>query len=225
MMRLKIRRLHRWLGFVVGVQLLFWVCGGLVMSSFPLERVRGEHRVRSVEPATMRFDRAVMNPAEILATHPAEQLTLRMLLDRPVYVWRDGLKSGLRDAYTGARLDPLPVEMARQLALNDYAGSAELQPLEWVTEPALEYRGRKLPLWRAQFADALNTTLYISPQEGTVVARRNDMWRVFDFVWMLHIMDYESRENINLPWLIAFAASALLFTLSGMVLLWFSLKA
>lgn len=35
------------------------------------------------------------------------------------------------------------------------------------------------------------------PQTGELVAKRHDLWRTFDFVWMFHIMDYETRDNVN----------------------------
>jgi hypothetical protein len=36
---------------------------------------------------------------------------------------------------------------------------------------------------------------------------------------MLHIMDYDERENFNNPLLISFAATSVLFCLSGFLLL------
>ena len=44
------------------------------------------------------------------------------------------------------------------------------------------------------------------------------MWRIFDFVWMLHIMDYQDRDNFNTWLLISAAALALIISLSGMYL-------
>ncbi|MFT6661534.1 MAG: exosortase/archaeosortase [Maricaulis maris] len=52
-----------------------------------------------------------------------------------------------------------------------------------------------------------------------VTARRNDTWRVFDFFWMLHIMDYEERENFNNPLLITASVFALVTVLAGLLLL------
>jgi hypothetical protein len=37
---------------------------------------------------------------------------------------------------------------------------------------------------------------------------------------MLHIMDYDERSNFNNPLLISTAAASLLFTLTGILLLW-----
>ena len=37
----------------------------------------------------------------------------------------------------------------------------------------------------------------LRPQTGELVAKRHDLWRTFDFVWMFHIMDYEDRTDMN----------------------------
>jgi hypothetical protein len=59
----------------------------------------------------------------------------------------------------------------------------------------MEIRGRAPPLWRADFDDWLQTTLYLHPDTGALVARRHRLWRWYDFLWMLHIMDYGERET------------------------------
>ena len=38
-------QLHKWIALIVGLQVLFWVGGGLVMVAIPIETVRSEHRV------------------------------------------------------------------------------------------------------------------------------------------------------------------------------------
>src|SRR3546814_9748490 len=52
-------------------------------------------------------------------------------------------------------------------------------------------------LWRVEFADNSESTLYLSPQTGELIAKRHDLWRWFDFLWMFHIMDYEERADVN----------------------------
>jgi hypothetical protein len=54
------------------------------------------------------------------------------------------------------------------------------------------------------------------------LSQRHELWRVFDFVWMLHIMDYEERENVNNTLLRTFTWGALLMALSGVWLLFYS---
>ena len=220
----RVRRLHRWLGLLVGAQLLLWVLGGLVMSSFPIETVRGQHLAREVSPQRLPDDLEVLDPARILSRFPgATQLRLKLWRERPVYQVM-GEQTQLLDAQSGAVLSPLSEELAVQVAREDYAGDGKIGGVDWLDQPALEYRGRDLPLWRVRFDDDLDTAIYVSPATGEVVARRNDIWRLFDFVWMLHIMDYNERDDFNHPLPIAFAASALAFVLSGGLMLWLSLR-
>ncbi|MEL0657488.1 hypothetical protein V6257_21200, partial [Pseudoalteromonas issachenkonii] len=63
------------------------------------------------------------------------------------------------------------------------------------------------------------TTLYLSENNGKVLTVRSTLWRIFEFFWMLHIMDYDQREDFNNPLLISFSANRVLFWLSGILLL------
>ncbi|MGQ0585853.1 MAG: PepSY domain-containing protein [Gammaproteobacteria bacterium] len=221
------RQVHRWLGLLIGLQVLLWVTGGVVMSVLRLDEVRGEHlAAQRVLPALGAAD-SFVPVAEVLRRHAGgapQTVTLTTLLGRPVYHLSGGGKTWLVDAGSGAALSPLPAADAEAVARADYSGAAALGGMDWVTEPVIEIRGRDLPLWRARFGDSVNTALYVSPDTGAVVARRNDLWRTFDFVWMLHIMDYKEREDFNHPLLIATAATALLFVFSGLTMLVFSFR-
>jgi hypothetical protein len=90
--------------------------------------------------------------------------------------------------------------------------------LEWVTAGSPEYRG-PLPAWRVSFDDLESTRIYVSADEARVAARRTGTWRVYDFLWSLHIMDWREHEDINNNWLRAAAGLALLMALGGVVLL------
>jgi hypothetical protein len=50
---------------------------------------------------------------------------------------------------------------------------------------------------------------------GELVSRRHELWRAFDFLWMLHIMDYKEREDVNNAILRVFTWGALLMALTG----------
>ena len=39
----QIYKLHRWFAVIVGIQVLLWILGGVVMSIIPIEQVRGQH--------------------------------------------------------------------------------------------------------------------------------------------------------------------------------------
>jgi len=221
-----VRRVHLWLGLVIAGQLVLWTAGGLIMSALKLEEVRGDDRAAMRPAPALDAGAALKAPAEVLRAQGAHATSLQLttLLGRPVYRLKGAEATTLVDAVSGAPLSPLSRELAEEVARSDYRGPARVAGIDWVEAPAAEYRGRPLPLWRVRFADERNTALYVSPSTGEVVARRNDLWRVFDFVWMLHIMDYEEREDFNHPLLVATAATALLFTFTGLVMLFYSLR-
>ena len=220
------RSAHRWLGFLIGVQVLLWVIGGLIMSSLKLHEVRGQHLAAPEVPVQLQAQELGLPLKQLLAQleAPVSQVTLTEFLTRPVYQVTTDSGVQMIDAGTGAALSPISQEQALLVAKADYSGDSPLADVRWVTEPGSEYRGRDLPLWRVGINDDLNTALYIDPDTGAVVARRNRLWRIFDFVWMLHIMDYQEREEINHPLLIIAAATALLFSISGAYLLIASLQ-
>jgi hypothetical protein len=101
----------------------------------------------------------------------------------------------LLDATNGQQLSPLSSGMIRQLARSYYAGNGQLSAVQLLEHDVpMEVRGRAAPLWRADFDDWLETTLYLHPDTGALVAQRHRLWRWYDFLWMLHIMDYGVRE-------------------------------
>jgi len=216
------RQLHRWLGLLIGVQVLFWVSGGVVMSALRLEEVRGEHLAARQTPQVLNPDSPLVSPTELLlryADAAPDSVTLTSLLGQPMYRLTGRQQTWLADAASGELRSPLPAAVAESIARADYGGDGTFVGIDRIDEASSEIRGHDLPLWRARFADTVNTTLYVSPDTGLVVARRNDLWRAFDFVWMLHIMDYDERENVNNTLLRIFTWGAVLMALSGAWLL------
>lgn len=219
---------HKWMALVLGLQVLLWIAGGVVMSWFEIERVRGEHNISPAQVPPLVADEDLLPPARILAAsdYAAASVTLRRLQGRLVY---DVAAAGedaphfLYDAKSGQRLSPLPAETALAIALADFAGRADPDPPELLSAHNLEYRA-ELPVWRVVLNDDEETRLYISPQTGRVVARRNAVWRLYDFFWMLHIMDYEDRTDFNHPLLISFSVAAFLFVVTGILLIFYRFR-
>ena len=88
---------------------------------------------------------------------------------------------------------------------------------------APEETGRTGPLWRVDFADREKTSFYLSPATGEVVTRRSGVWRIFDFFWRLHVMDWNDGEDFNHPLIIITTALTLSIVVSGFILLWIRL--
>ncbi len=51
--RATLRRWHMWLGWLVGVPMLFWTVSGLVMVARPIEEVRGTALLREPAPLAL----------------------------------------------------------------------------------------------------------------------------------------------------------------------------
>lgn len=220
------RRLHNWLGLLLVVQILFWFLSGLVMAILPIEQVRGEHLRHNV---TSSWQLALLSPAEVLSKHSSaatlsfsQQLTLKehTLISEPVYLIIEEGQPYRYSANTGELLTLLTEPIIQQLASAQYLGKGYISHVQLLEDLPQEVKNLKAPLWQVQFNDADNTTFYLDPVTGLVQRVRTTGWRLFDFFWMLHIMDYKDRSNFNNPLLIGTAAAALLFTLTGLVLLW-----
>ncbi|MEO7563895.1 MAG: hypothetical protein ABIR63_05710 [Sphingomicrobium sp.] len=52
---------------------------------------------------------------------------------------------------------------------------------------------------------------------GQIVARRTGWWRFYDFMWGLHIMDLETREDAHNPLVIGFGLAALVMATIALI--------
>jgi uncharacterized iron-regulated membrane protein len=210
-------RLHKWLGLFIGIQIFIWTASGLFFAIMPIETVRGEHLKREAGPAPVAMEG--LAPLERVLTGAVTRAELSTLVGAPVWRLELGPKDmRLVDARTGAQLSPLDADWAGRIALDDYAGKGKISGLRLIeADPPIEYRGA-LPVWQVQFDDSDSMRIYVTAQTGKITARRTDTWRLYDFLWSLHIMDYSERESFNHPLLILAALSAFALTLFGMVL-------
>lgn len=217
-------KIHKWIGLIVGIQVLLWIVGGLYMTWYPIEVIRGEHNIRAVEPAALNDAGSLIPVADAVATAGGARitnLTLGYMLGDPVYrLQRAEGSHMLVDARSGEIISPIPEEKALALAIADFAGETSPDTANWLTENNLEYRGT-VPVWQVFLNDEEDTRLYISPDQGRVVSRRTDRWRIFDFFWMLHIMDYEDRTDFNNPLVIIASIVGLVASLSGIALIYY----
>ncbi|MFZ5618940.1 MAG: PepSY domain-containing protein [Pseudomonadota bacterium] len=218
-----IQTLHRWLGLAIGVQIVIWMTSGVVMSLLPIAHVRGETAAALEAPHELVAQNYFPPAGVISEVDGAQEVMLKTWLGREVYVVSGAAGNALFDADTGERLSPLNEANARRVAESDFAGEGEIAKVSLLNDPPREF-GRPGPVWRADFNDGDKTRLYISPDTGVVLARRNRVWRFYDFFWMLHIMDYKERENFNNPLVRTFAITGLLFALSGLTLVVFRLQ-
>jgi uncharacterized iron-regulated membrane protein len=213
-------RLHKWTALVVGIQMLLWVAGGLVMSVFDLDEVHGDLTKAVIEPKPLHWDRLVaMDSIVSQVPAPIAELAVSVGFFGPQVRLEDTSGAVYQfDAQTGEPLGAIDAAQALEIAEANDSGDGAGRIPTLVHQNSSEHRGR-LPVWKVDFDDEAATTLYVAVDNGDVVTRRNRIWRIYDFAWMLHIMDYRERTDFNHPLLVSASALALLVALSGLYLI------
>lgn len=214
-------KVHKWLALVMAIQILFWFVSGLFFAAFPIERVRSEHAIAEQHRPPVALDAAAAGLRRLAAAGIAtgETVELKSLLGRPVALIGGGAgRPRLYDLATGRRLSPIPMTFAARIAEADHAGALRAARVARIDANDSEYRGA-LPAWRVDFADGAGRSLYVAADTGMVTARRSTLWRAYDFLWGLHIMDWRGHEDFNNPLLIAATLLALIVTVAGIVIL------
>ena len=229
--------LHRWLGLIVSLQLLAWSIGGFTFSILALDNVRGERDIASppfepLSPSALQALPEQISSAILALPDGAPDASHIALVDRGVGpAWEirgyDEKPDGTFEEKLIARLDPgtgrnLPIlsrSQAELIAQRDFTGSPSVSSTTLIeSDRPVEYRKGPLPVYRVELDHAKAPHLYIDARTGEVVSRRNRVWRIFDFFWMLHTMDYQGRDNFNHLLLTAFSILAILTSASGLTL-------
>ncbi|MBA3577124.1 MAG: PepSY domain-containing protein [Sphingomonas sp.] len=215
------RKTHKWLSLFIGLQVVIWSLSGLYMTAVHLDIIHGDHLVREppVRPANVL---ELRDPVAVTALNGATSARLAWVRDAPVYVLPGDAGEKVVDATSGNPVAPPSEAEIRSIATSTHTGSENIASAALITEIPGEIRGREPPLWRVEFDHWNKPTLYFSPTTGELVTRRHELWRIFDFVWMMHIMDYWTRDNVNNPLIRVFTWGALLVALSGAWLLLYS---
>lgn len=230
------RQIHRYLGLTIGIQFILWTAGGLYFSWTDLDEVHGDHL--AAPPSFVHTNTPLASPSLVLerirAREPVDSvaaLSLQSVLGRPVYrlqyfthdvAGERRRASQLADARTGELRPALQREEAVRMARAAFLPAARVQAVEWLTAGNVgahhEYREQPLPAWAVNFTHPSAATVYVAAEAGAVQRIRHRKWRIFDFLWMLHTMDYAGRDNFNNLLLRAFSLFGLATVLSGFVL-------
>lgn len=215
---------HKWLALLIGVQIVFWVVSGLFFTLFPIEEIRSEHLIRQAAPqavdaaqigdlSAVRSARGALPTKLTLERRPDGQVILAEFAEGP---------PALYDAASLQRLSPLSADQARAIARTHVTLTDPPTRVERVVAESPEYRGA-LPAYRVQFAQG-GLAVYVAENTGAVTARRSDLWRLYDALWALHIMDWENHEDFNHPLIIIVASLTLVSVIAGVVLLPFRIR-
>jgi hypothetical protein len=211
-------RWHIWLGWLVGFPVLMWTVTGLVMVAKPIEEVRGNHLRKEVAERALPADTeiAVSLPAE--STKPVRSVTTQVERGETItrIAYMDGTTARFRP--DGGAMGPLSEVEARLIVAEGIEGGdrvASTARFEADSVP-LDFR-RPMPVWQVALEDG--THIYVGTETGRIEAVRTKWWRTFDFMWGLHIMDLQTREDTHHPILILFAVLSVIGALLGCILL------
>ena len=238
-----IRRTHRYLGLILGIQFLLWTIGGLYFSWSNIDEVHGDFQKRN--PALLSSNISLVSPTMVLDTikklHQIDSVVsiqLIEILGKPFYQVRCinsihkevnhqhnmATMNHLANAETGELRGPLTKEESIEVAKMRFNGEPKVEGVEYITNTNghHEYRESPLPAYAITFEHPTKTTVYVASELGTVQKFRNNKWRLFDFLWMLHTMDYEGRDNFGNILLRIFSIFGLVTVISGFALFFVS---
>jgi uncharacterized iron-regulated membrane protein len=215
------RKWHRVLAPILGIQLFLWTLGGIYFSWLDLDNVHGDYE--RADPVVLDLrDLSDVAPIERILKESAlgrvEEIRIGSFLDRSVIrLYETADRVEMYDAGTGERLSPITEAQARRVADDDFAPEANIVAVRLIEEKGGEYKNA-VPAYRVDFDNWKRTHVYVNADTGLAMARRNAIWRGFDFLWMLHILDFEERENFN-NWLLrAVSVLGMITVLSGYAL-------
>ena len=211
-----IRLFHKYLSLVISIQLLLWTISGIYFAFNKIELVRGEQYL--IEQNVSK-----LNLKEVESSFSAKDVNFVRRLDE----WIIKVETDSGFSYTdlqGQNLDELNAEEVKEVVRQ----STNLIPLmaQRIDKPEIraEFRGRNLPIFKVATSTTDNINVYVDAFTGEVTAIRSDSWRIWDFLWGAHIIDYSERENINNFLIKILSILALISSLSGIVLFFKTFK-
>ncbi|MDG1521555.1 MAG: PepSY domain-containing protein [Hellea sp.] len=173
---MNVRKIHKYVGLLISIQLLLWTVSGLYFSFNKIEKIRGDHYYREVDKSNTS---AGHDTVEMISKNNAFSIILEKTF-----------------------LTPLELEVISE------------------SKKGSEYRGRNLPLYKVIAKNIEDTyiNVYQNPYSGEILSIRSQSWRIWDFMWGIHIMDWVERDNISNIFLKFFSFLALITSISGIFL-------
>ncbi len=228
-LRFLARKTHKWLTLIVGIQVMLWIVSGLYMTVIDIDLIHGDHLVKPLPKQSLSAqadEQAIAPlPTKVFKRYGhVSAIKLIRRIDKTIYLLSTDDGTIMLDATNGAILGELTQQEVMALATTHYAGDAAMVQTQRLDQYPAELGGRNMPVWQVRFDDWLNSTLYFDVNSGQLIRKRSDLWRWFDFFWMLHIMDYETRDDINNNLLRLAAGLGLIMSFSGLMLLWYRFK-
>jgi hypothetical protein len=207
-----IRLAHRYLGLAIGLQLLLWTVSGLYFSWTNIEKIRGNH-FRNPEYQTSSHKN--LFPLSELEIKSGIQSIEMVEIDKIPFYWVNEHK--LFNAITGNVKNKITENEAIKIVGQQLIPSLKVKSVKELQQVSNhhEIRNKQLPAYEIEFEENNKLKAYVSAQNGKIISLRHNAWRLFDFLWMTHTMDYKSRDNFNNVALRIFSLFGMLTVISG----------
>ena len=214
-----IRKAHRYLGIFLGIQFLMWTISGMYFSWTDIDEIHGD-QFKNEEPKQTAFSN-LLGTGQLDSKQPIQSLELLEIAEEPYY-WINEAK--LYNAKTGEEKEGITKEEAQEVAQRYILPELKIAAIKRIEEVGdhHEYRGRPLPAYEISYETPQNLKAYVAVENGAFQTVRHRDWRWFDFLWMTHTMDYDTRDNFNTLLLRSFSLLGLITVLSGFVLWYIS---
>ena len=211
-----VRVFHKYLSLIISIQLLLWTISGIYFAFNKIELVRGEQYIIAEKSSIIEIDNLTISSKvkNIEIFKRLNQWVIKVETDNGI-IYQD---------LFGNQVNELNANQAIEIV----ESKTTLSPIDALkikkSSARSEFRGRELPIYKVKTNSADNSNVYVDVMSGKIVAIRSDSWRVWDFLWGAHIIDYRERDNINNILLKIFSVLALLSSLSGIALFFNTIK-
>ncbi|WP_457618522.1 hypothetical protein [Lutibacter sp.] len=199
------RKIHRYLGVIIGIQFLFWTIGGLYFSWNNMDDVHGETLIKQEKKYVKNINFSqIQKGIDSLEIDSIRSIHLIEVFGKPLtqfkYYNKNHLKTQLITE-TGKLRSAFSAQESLKLVEQQLKEPIPIIKTEYLTQNDVgnhhEYREKPLPVYAFTLDHPTKTTIYVSPELGEITSVRNNNWRRFDFLWMLHTMDYSTRDEIT----------------------------
>lgn len=212
-----IRKSHRYLGIFLGLQFLMWTISGIYFSWTDIDAIHGDH-FKNMDYQPQAFT-GLIAPSELKLEKGINSIEIRDINNVPYY-WVN--QNQLFNALDGKVKSSINKDEALNIAGNHIKKELQVNDVAFIekVDTHHEYREKLLPAYVISYKGYESLKAYVSAVDGKFQTVRHRDWRIFDFLWMTHTMDYEGRDDFNTTVLRAFSLLGLITVLSGF-LLWY----
>ncbi|NMP30691.1 hypothetical protein HII17_03865 [Thalassotalea sp. M1531] len=220
-----IRKIHKWLAIIVGLQLIIWLSSGLYLNIADATKASGRQYLVKTKPTVVDIASTV-SVKSVLTQYPnAQSIKLITLLDKPFFLvtLEKGLyahfpnRYQLVNAVQGNRIE-IDSTFAAELAQASYSGGGDISDVRIIETRPSAFPKQQNASWQISFTDEVSTQVYIEADSGRLIGHSNDHKALAGLMLMLHFMDYGRIGSFNSWQMIFFALIALWLSISGMIM-------